>query len=52
VDEAGQEIARGLVNYDSGEVRQLQGQSSERIEEILGYSGDAEIIHRDNLILS
>lgn len=52
VDAAGKEIARGLVNYDSGEVRQLQGQSSERIEEILGYSGDEEIIHRDNLILS
>lgn len=52
VDESGREIGRGLVNYDAGEVRQLQGQSSERIEELLGYSGEEEIIHRDNLVLN
>jgi len=52
IDEKGREIARGLVNYDAGEVRQLLGQSSERIEALLGYSGDEEIIHRDNLVLS
>jgi len=51
-DESGREIARGLVNYDADEVQQLQGQSSSRIEELLGYAGEVEIIHRDNLILS
>ena len=51
-DESGREIARGLVNYAADEVRQLQGQSSSRIEELLGYAGEVEIIHRDNLILS
>ncbi len=51
-DEAGREIARGLVNYDSGEINKLVGQSSERIEELLGYIGEEEIIHRDNLVLS
>ncbi|GJM14402.1 MAG: glutamate 5-kinase [Pseudohongiella sp.] len=52
VDESGVEIARGLVNFDSIEIAKIKGQSSEHIEELLGYAGDDEIIHRDNLILS
>lgn len=52
IDEAGQEIARGLINYDSLEVQKLQGQSSDKIAELLGYAGEEEIIHRDNLILT
>jgi len=52
IDEAGTEIARGLVNYGKGEIEQIMGKSSENIELVLGYAGDAEIIHRDNLILS
>jgi glutamate 5-kinase len=52
VDESGQEIARGLVNYDSREAAQIQKQSSRQIESILGYVGDAEMIHRDNLVVT
>ncbi|WP_339859478.1 glutamate 5-kinase [Pseudohongiella acticola] len=52
VDESGQEIARGLVNYDSREASQILRQSSRQIEGILGYVGDAEMIHRDNLVLT
>ena len=37
LDSHGREIARGLVNYSSDEVRRLLGQSSEQIEKILGY---------------
>ena len=51
VDESNNEIARGLANYNASEVNLLLGQSSEKIEAILGYGGDAEIIHRDNLIV-
>lgn len=51
VDEQGQEIARGLVNYDSKEVARLLRCSSDRIEELLGYSGEAEVIHRDNMVI-
>lgn len=51
VDEFGNEIARGLVNYDLSEVQTLKGQSSEKIFELLGYVGEEEIIHRDNMIL-
>jgi glutamate 5-kinase len=52
VDVAGREVARGLVNYDLDETRRLLGQPSRRIEELLGYQGDPELIHRDNLVLS
>jgi len=52
IDGAGREVARGLVNYDAAEVKKLKGQSSEQIEALLGYAGEEEIIHRDNLILS
>lgn len=52
MDEAGNEIARGLVNYDSREAEQLVRQPSRMIEHILGYVGDEEIIHRDNLVLT
>jgi len=51
VDEQGQEIARGLVNYNSQEVAKLLGQSSDKIESILGYVDEEELIHRDNMII-
>jgi glutamate 5-kinase len=51
VDEQGNEIARGLVNYHASEVEQIKGQTSEQIEPILGYVDEAELIHRDNLVV-
>jgi glutamate 5-kinase len=50
-DAAGSEVARGLVNYSAEESRKIMGQPSERIEELLGYVDEPELIHRDNLIL-
>ena len=47
----GREIARGLSNYGSGEARLIARKSTAEIESILGYVDEAEIIHRDNLIL-
>ena len=52
VDEAGDEVARGLVNYDSQAARALCGQPSHRIESLLGYVTEPELIHRDNLVLT
>lgn len=52
LDEQGREIARGLVNYGAEETRRIMGQSSSRIEEILGYLDEEELIHRDNLMLA
>ena len=44
-------IARGLVNYSSKEVSKLVKQPSHKIAEIVGYAGDAELVHRDNLVV-
>ena len=51
VDSDGQEIARGLVNYNSDEARRIKGQSTEAIADILGYLEDDELIHRDNMVV-
>jgi len=50
-DDTGVELARGLVNYSDQEATVLCGQPSAKIESILGYIGDDELIHRDNLVL-
>lgn len=51
INENGSEIARGLVNYDATESDTIKGVSSEAIEQALGYIDEAELIHRDNLVL-
>ena len=48
----GVEIARGLVNYSYADTIRIQGCSTGSIKDILGYKVDAELIHRDNLVLS
>jgi glutamate 5-kinase len=50
-DLAGREIARGLVNYSAEETARIIGQPSDRIERILGYVDEPELIHRDNIVL-
>lgn len=47
----GREVARGLVNYGSEEAAKIAGFASDKIEQLLGYEGDRELIHRDNLVL-
>jgi len=47
----GEEIARGLVNYDASESRKIFGRASGEILNILGYAREPELIHRDNLVL-
>jgi len=50
VDPAGEEIARGLSNYSAADAKKLLGRASADIEAILGFGGEEELIHRDNLI--
>lgn len=50
-DSEGREIARGLVNYSADETRRIMGSASAGIEKILGYAGNVELVHRDNLVL-
>ncbi|MDH5642533.1 MAG: glutamate 5-kinase, partial [Nitrospira sp.] len=51
-DESGQEVARGLINYNFEETRKIMGQASDRIESLLGYVDEPELIHRDNLVVT
>ena len=51
-DDTGLEIARGLANYTSAEARLICGKSSAEFERLLGYTGEPEMVHRTNLVLS
>ncbi|MGC4059667.1 MAG: glutamate 5-kinase [Aquabacterium sp.] len=49
---AGQDVARGLANYASGEARLIVRKPSSEIEGVLGFAIEPEMIHRDNLVLA
>jgi glutamate 5-kinase len=51
IDQNGKEIARGLSNFNSEEVSKIMGQASHKIEQILGYKDESELIHRDNMVV-
>jgi len=48
----GFEVARGLANYSSTEARLIARRPSADFEKLLGFTGEPELIHRDNLVLS
>ena len=48
----GRELARGLVAYNADEAKRLIGRRTAEIENILGYRGRDEIIHRDDLAVT
>jgi glutamate 5-kinase len=50
-DGKGREIARGLSGYDAEEARRIAGRKTGEIEAILGYSGRAAMIHRDDMVI-
>ena len=50
--ENGSELAVGIVNYDSADIRKIMGCRSCQIEEVLGFKHDDEVIHRDNLVVT
>ncbi|MDE2149971.1 MAG: glutamate 5-kinase [Gammaproteobacteria bacterium] len=52
LDPDGQEVARGLTHYSSEEVRRIAGATSARLAGLLGYPGEPELIHRDDLVLT
>jgi glutamate 5-kinase len=51
-DACGTEIARGLANYASAEARLIAKKPSGEFERLLGFTGEPEMIHRDNLVLT
>jgi glutamate 5-kinase len=51
VDANGAVIGQGLVNYSSEEAARLVGVPSADIQGRLGFSLEAELVHRDNLVV-
>jgi glutamate 5-kinase len=47
----GAEVGRGLSAYDCDEAERIAGRRSDEIEAILGYSGRAAMVHRDDLVM-
>jgi glutamate 5-kinase len=45
------EIGRGLVAYDADDAEKIKGRSSGDVLTILGITGRAEMIHRDDLVI-
>jgi glutamate 5-kinase len=52
VDVNAMEVGCGLTAYSAADARLLVGHKSSEIEDLLGYRGSDELIHRDNLVLS
>ncbi len=52
LDADGREIARGLSAYSARDAALIMGHKSSEIEDILGYRGRDEMIHRDDLVLT
>ncbi|MEE8559905.1 MAG: glutamate 5-kinase [Alphaproteobacteria bacterium] len=47
----GREVARGLTAYSVADARRIMGHKSREIQELLGYRGRDEMIHRDDLVM-
>ena len=47
----GSEFGRGLIAYSSKDATQIIGHKTGEIEDLLGYRGRDEIIHRDDLVI-
>ncbi|MEU0481614.1 glutamate 5-kinase [Streptosporangium sp. NPDC006013] len=47
----GQVVARGLVNFDAGEIPGLLGRSTRELAATLGPEYERELIHRDDIVI-
>jgi glutamate 5-kinase len=47
----GAEVGRGLCAYDAEDAQKIKGRASADIASILGFSGRAEMVHRDDLVV-
>lgn len=51
VDQDGTVIAQGLSNYAAVEVDAIKGLASDEYTGVIGFAAEAEVLHRDNLVL-
>ena len=47
----GNEMARGLCNYDAADARRIVRLPTSQIEAVLGFVDEPELIHRDNMVV-
>jgi glutamate 5-kinase len=47
----GSEVARGICAYSDGDAARIIGRKSGDIEQVLGFRGRDEMVHRDDLVL-
>ena len=52
LDPEGGEVARGLSNYSAADAAKIVGAKRDELLARLGYPGEPELIHRDNLVVS
>ena len=45
------EVARGICAYSDSDTARIMGRKSTEIENLLGFRGRDEIVHRDDLVL-
>jgi glutamate 5-kinase len=45
------EVARGICAYSDGDTARIMGRKTAEIENLLGFRGRDEIVHRDDLVL-
>ena len=50
-DQSGNEVARGLVNYNADDTSRIIGLPSQAFLEKLGYQGEPELVHCDNMVV-
>ena len=51
IDPSGDEVARGLCNYDSHDAKKIKGVASDQILDFLGHRPYDSVVHCDNLVL-
>lgn len=51
IDDNGNIIGRGLVNYDSDSLLKIKGLKSNKIIEVLGYKNCDDVVHINNMML-
>ncbi len=49
-DENGTTLGKGLTAYNARDARLIAGRHSDEIEALLGYHGQEEIVHRDDMV--
>lgn len=50
-DKEGHEFARGVTNYSSHEIAKIKGLKTGQIKAVLGYHGEDEVVHKDDLVI-